>query len=135
MSETESQSILERMGLGQLPQEPEGEAWPDDGVYRAFGISRKAWGGEPMIDFISSDGNHQCFSYSHIYRIAFDPSDSIKICFTDHQVTIRGEQLHDLYRYLLMHRVVFVADADAATQGLIDSNEALVTELVFEERC
>ena len=120
--------------IGAPTVDDEHDVYQEDGTYRAFGITRKAWGGEPMIDFITRDGNHQTLSYSHLYRMTFDPSKSITIEFTNHRVTIEGMQVHDLHRYLSVHRVLFVCEADDATRRLTRSGEdPVITKLAVEE--
>ena len=103
--------------------------------YRAYGASRKAWGSEPMIDFISFDGNRNSFAYSHLYRVAMNPSDAVVIEFTSHTVTITGSKLHDLYLELLRNRVTFVWEADRPTEKLQSSNqESLITKIRINDR-
>ena len=103
--------------------------------YRAVGISRKGFGGEPMIDFISREGNHQCFGYSYLYRIGFDPSEGLTLEYTNHIITIEGRRLADKLRFFNAHRVIFVVEADDATIRLMDkSEEAVVTAVRIEKK-
>lgn len=134
MPEDQSASLLDRFGLSNGPQLPEVDSYVDQSKYLAFGISRKAWGGEPMINFIKCRGDHHALSYSHLYGVRFNPSIGIAIEFSDHIVTIRGRGLAASYEKLVMQRVVFVTEADRSTAGLIPDGEPVVTELSIEQK-
>lgn len=122
-------SILKRHTLGAA----EIDLYSED-EYKAFGISRKAWGGEPMIDFISRCGNHRGLPYSQIDDIEFDPSIGIVIRYFNHQVTLRGTALFEGYQKLLMHRVVFVSEAGHAVEKLASGHDAVILELKIQAR-
>lgn len=102
--------------------------------YLAFGVSRRAWGGEPMIDFVFRDGNHHGMSYAHLDDILFNPSRGIVLRFGEYLVTIAGQRLETGYEKLLAHRVVFVAEADHATQLTCEDLTPIVTSVIFESR-
>jgi hypothetical protein len=102
--------------------------------YLAFGVSRKAWGGEPMIDFVFRDGNHHGMSYARLDDMQFNPSRGIVLRFSDTHVTIVGRRLEAGYERLLAHRVVFVAEADHATQLAGGELATVVTNVVFASR-
>ena len=131
MSKNESNLLKEIIG----PKGEEDDHFDEDGDCRAFGASRKQWGGDPMVDFITRDGNHQTFNYSHMYRVTFNPSEGLIVEFTNHVVTIVGKQLRDMHRFFTAHRIVFVCEADDATQKLMQTNdEPVVTKLTIEDR-
>lgn len=112
-------TLLERFGMardGHLDAEQ--DEYTPDGEYRAFGVLRQNIGAAATIDFISRQGNHQSFAYTHLYQTTFDPSNAIELYFTEHTVAIRGHRLHELYRRLLTHRVTFVCEADSASAQL-----------------
>ncbi|EMB15079.1 hypothetical protein [Rhodopirellula europaea] len=134
MSEDQSASLLDRFGLSNGPQLPEVDSYVEQSKYLAFGISRKAWGGEPMINFISCRGDHHAISYSHLYGVKFNPSLGITIEFSDHVVLVRGRGLASSYEKLVMQRVVFIVEADRSTAALIPDDEPVVTELLIEQK-
>ncbi|APZ93415.1 hypothetical protein [Fuerstiella marisgermanici] len=133
MARHESNSILERAGIASEISNPEADYYNEDDPYRAIGISRKAWGGEPMINFIMRTGDHQAIAYNHLYRIQFDPSKGITLDFTNHKVVIQGRKLAEAYQKLAMQRVIFIAEADDATGRLADDDEPVVTSLQILE--
>lgn len=133
MARPETNSILERAGLAS-DASSEVDYFSEDDPYRAIGVSRKAWGGEPMINFISRTGDHQAIAYNHLYRVRFDPSQGITLDFTNHSVVIQGRNLAEAYQKLAMQRVIFVAEADDATGRLASDHEPTVTQLRIEEK-
>ncbi len=102
--------------------------------YRAFGVSRKAWGGEPMIDLILRDGNRHSLPYARLDEMQFNPSKGIVLRFSDYVVTLQGQRLGEGYQQLLAHRVVFVAEAGRAAQLALDAQAPVVTTLLIEAR-
>lgn len=102
--------------------------------YRAFGVSRRAWGGEPMIDFIRRDGNRHSLPYARLDEIQFNPSKGIALRFSDYLVTLQGQRLAEGYQQLLAHRVVFVAEAGRADEMALADQEPVVTKLLIEAR-
>lgn len=100
--------------------------------YRAFGVLRKVNGALFMIDFISRGGSHCSVPYAHLERIEYD-GGLLVARFSDLVVTIRGHNLADCHRHLLAHRVLFVAEADHATQKLAAVSEPLISELTIEQ--
>lgn len=134
MARHETTGILERAGLASDTSNPEGDQYNEGDPYRAIGVSRKAWGGEPMINFIHRTGDHQALAYNHLYRVRFDPSEGITLDFTNHTIAITGRNLSDAYQKLAMQRVIFVAEADAATQRLIEDADPVVTQLLVTEK-
>ena len=120
-------NILERIGRDV----PEVDEFCDGEDYRAFGISRKQFGGEPLIDFIARDGNHQALPNSDIRRITFNPSESLVLEFSEHVVALRGRGLSTLYQKLLMQRVVFICEADEASRKLAGETESVIVEMII----
>lgn len=133
MARHETQSILERAGIAS-EENSEADFFSEEDPYRAIGISRKAWGGEPMINFIMRTGDHQAIAYNHLYRVQFDPSKGLTLDFTNHSVAIQGRNLSDAYQKLAMQRVIFVAEADDATGRLAPDSEPMVTQLRITEK-
>lgn len=133
MTRPETSSILERAGLAPETSSPDADCFSEDGQYRAIGISRKAWGGEPMINFIARTGDHQAIAYNHLYRIQFDPSNGITLDFTNHNIVIQGRNLAEAYQKLVMQRVIFVVEADDATRRLVADGDPVVTSLQILE--
>ena len=123
-------SVLDRIN-NELP---EIDVYREGDPYRPIGISRKAFGGEPLIDFISKDGNHRAFAYSHLYDITFDPSTGIELHFSDHTVTLSGRRLAECYGQLLRQRVVFICEADHAASNLADASEPVITRIAIADR-
>lgn len=132
MAQAES-TVLERIG-GIASQSPEVDVFHDGEEYRAFGVSRKAWGGEPLIDFIANNGNHQALPNSDIRRITFNPSEGLLIEFSEFVVVLRGHCLNDIYQKLLMQRVVFVCEADEASRKLSGPDIPVVSQMIIGPR-
>ena len=115
-------SLVDRLGGST----PEVDVYSEDGPYQAFGISRRAFGGEPLIDFVLRDGNHHALTYGHLYDIIFNPSKGIDLQFTDHVVQLRGRCLQDGYGQLLRQRVVWLREATDAHQRLAGPTDAVI---------
>ncbi|MEM8669449.1 MAG: hypothetical protein AAGG48_18130 [Planctomycetota bacterium] len=125
-------SILDRLQPTAQDDSAEIDVYSEGEDYRAFGFSRKPIASDPMIDFIDRHGVHEALSYSHLYRIRFDPSEGMTLEFTDHIVTLRGHHLQKGHQRLTMHRVVFIAEADHATAALVTADEPVITSLALE---
>lgn len=131
MARSSSASILDRIGTSTDIDVAEIDQYNPGDAYRAVGFCRKAWGGEPMLDFILCDGNSEAVPYSDIRRIQFNPSTGIVIKTNDVEITILGSGLRECHRKLLQFRVVFMAEADQATRRLHATNEPLITGITF----
>jgi hypothetical protein len=129
MSKPHALGILDRITTSSEPSVVESEQFDPKGPYKAVGYCRKAWGGEPMIDFIWRDGNSDAIAYSDIRRIRYNPSIGIVIKTMDCEITIRGERLRDVKGKLLQFRVTFMAEADLATQKLHDAAEPIIKSI------
>lgn len=134
MSQQETASALDRYRLGSESNECDSDVYDSDAEYRAFGVSRKAWGGEPMLNFIDRRGDHRAIAYSHLYIARYNPSHGIVIEFSDHIVLLRGRRLADGYQKLVAQRVVFVSEADRAAAGLVAPDAPVITEMRFERK-
>ncbi len=134
MSRSEATGILDRIGLTSERAIPEQDQYSPDAPYRAFGISRKAWGGEPMLDFIKRDGNHEALAYSDIRRIRFNPSKGILILAIDCCVLLRGRCLEEGYQKLVSQRVVFITEADHSTAKLQPEGEPVIISIQIVEK-
>ena len=132
MVEAES-TVLKRIG-GIASQSPEVDVFHDGEQYRAFGISQKAWGGEPLIDFIANNGNHQALPNSDIRRVTLNPSEGLLIEFSEFVVILRSHCLSDMYQRLLMQRVVFVCEADEASRKLAARDVPAVSQMIIGPR-
>lgn len=124
-------SIIDRIGGGAAP---EADVYDAEGPYQAFGISRRAFGGEPLIDFVSRSGNHHALTYSHLYDITFDPSSGIELQFTDHVVSLKGRCLKEGYGQLLRQRVVWLSEAPATAERSAVPGEAVITEITIKPK-
>jgi len=102
-----------------------------EGDYRAFGITRKTFGSETMLDLVLKTGDHQTFAYTHLYRMAFNPSEGISLYFTDHVIELLGQRLKELYRYFRSHRVTFVCEADSPTVQSCTDAEAVISSILI----
>ena len=128
-------TITQSLGLGPQANDPEIDIYDPDGEYKPYGKSWQAWGGEPIVDLITCDGNQQGFVYSHLYRVGFDPAKGITLEFTNHLVTIQGNRMNQLYRFLTMQRVVYVAEADEATAKLLEElQKPFVNSILVQDR-
>ena len=131
MSKPHALGILDRIAPTSDSLSDEVEQFDPEGPYKAVGYCRKAWGGEPMIDFIWRDGNSEAIAYCDIRRIRFNPSIGIVIKTIDCEITIRGQRLRDIKGKLLQFRVTFLAEADLATQKLQDASEPIIKTIDF----
>ncbi|MCA9178420.1 MAG: hypothetical protein KDB14_28360 [Planctomycetales bacterium] len=128
---TQRSMILDRVGGLDAA---EVDVYREGSPYQPFGISRRAWGGEPFVDFISKTGDHHAIAYTHLYDIAFNPSAGIVLQFSDHFVRIAGIGLADVYAQLLRQRVVFICEADHAAASIAEQGQTTVTRLSIEAR-
>lgn len=108
---------------------PEIDVYDEEGPYQAFGVSRRAFGGESLIDFITRDGNHHALTYSHLYDITFNPSTGIEISFSDHVVTLKGRCLKQGYEQLLRQRIVWISEAIESQGRLLGDGQPVVSEI------
>lgn len=124
---SEPTSILERFNNS----DPDEAVYQADGDYKAFGISRQA----VSLNCITRDGNQIGISWSLYSDARYDPAEGIAIEFSHKVVKIQGNNLLQLYQYVLGNRVTFVAEADRATEKLgSQEDEAIVAKLIVENR-
>jgi hypothetical protein len=121
-----------QVGTRGVTDDPDKDEY-DQEHYRAYGVLRKTGGALFMIDFVSRGGSHCSFPYAHLDRIEYDGT-AIAIQFSDAIVTVRGYRLDDCHRQLVAHRVVFIAEADHATQLGGGDKAPIVTSVVFAPR-
>ncbi len=133
MGNESSTSLMERFGLVSDVQKDEIDVY-DAENYRAFGVSRKPWGGEPMLNFVDCRGDQLAIAYNHLYCVKYNPSVGITIEFSDHIVSIRGRGLAEGYQKLAMQRVIFITEADRATAGLVGDRQAVITSLSISQK-
>lgn len=125
-------SFVDQMSLGTENEEI--DVFQPGEEYRAFGISRKAWGGEPFLNLVSKCGRQRGKPWSAIDEIEFDPSIGITISFMNHMVVIEGRRLDEIYEKLLSQRVVFIREADHASEKLAGEAQTVVTSITLTQR-
>ena len=109
---TDVNSHLERLrklatpGAASLPP---GE--PDD-EYEAFASGRLGTKPQLTLVFRTASGTSHGFAYAHLYTLDYNPSVGIVLKFTQHQVTLLGRHLDELFRYLCLHRIQTVQEFD-----------------------
>ncbi|MCA9216798.1 MAG: hypothetical protein KDB27_27200 [Planctomycetales bacterium] len=127
-------SLLTKYGLspGTPPKDglDEQDLRPEN--YKAFGIDSQVRPSNAMIDFWLVDGSEKAFAYTHLYDAAYDPSSGIILNFSGHRVTLLGRKLHELYRAIKRHRVVYVWEADPPTTRLTPPGTPVITRIVIE---
>lgn len=128
-------SALDRF-IAPTPSEPaaveDADEYTGDGDYRPFGFTRRAIGGETMLELVLRNGDSESFAYTHLYRTSFNPSEGISLYFTDHVAEIFGERLKELYRHLRSHRVTFICEADAPTYKTVSfQSEPVIRSIVI----
>ncbi len=137
MADIERISLAQKLNLlpkGYAPDDPEiQEENLDDGHYRAFAVCRQSNLRAEMLDLFFKNGQHESFSYSHLYRVKFDGEKGILLQFSDHLVKIEGRALREGYRRILHRRVLQVAEADSPTAHLVAEKETVVLKISVEK--
>ena len=105
---------------------------PED--YTAFRIDPQVHPSNALIDFWQSDGNQRAIAYTHLYDNAWNRSAGMVLTFSEHQVSIQGTNLEQLYRALKRHRIVFVWEASSQEAISIAEGEAVVRSIVIGPR-
>ena len=130
-----SDSILDRYAAsvrtGGAPVEHEGA---ED--FAAFGWLRGPAARVLMLELRKKDGTVRAFGYAWLNEVLYDPSAGITLCFTGQKVKIIGRNLDAelrpnvrLFRGLLRHRVIFVAEADQFAAMAAADGETLVERI------
>ena len=137
MAEIERLSLAQKLSLlpkGYDATDPEisDEEYVEDGNYRAFALCRQINQRAEMLDLMFKNGQHESFSYSHLYRTKFDTEKGILLQFSDHLVKIEGRSLRDGYRRILHRRVLQITEADAPTMQLVGDKESVVIKISVE---
>jgi len=125
-------TLVQRLGLlansneSQL-DEASFEDFEQDAGYRAYSITR----GHPaaMLGLAFRSGDFLAFSYAHLYRIDYSPTGRITLRFTDDIVAIEGIRIRELYRRLLVQRIVEVVEADSPTTELTSQTAPVVHKI------
>lgn len=125
-------TFLEQISVDAVAEEV--DVFREGEDYRAFGVSRKAWGGEPFLNLIGRDGRQRGKPWAHVDDIEFDPSTGIVISFARNVVIIKGQCLREMYEKLIVQRVVFIREADHAVVQLAEDGQTIVTQLAIEDR-
>lgn len=128
-----SPSILDRLGVSTDSPANEQDSFDDLDDYRAFGFSRKPWGGDPMFEVIFKNGLREGYAYADLRRVMHDPAIGLTLKFVDSQLVISGRKLTTAHVRFLQHRVVFVCEADRASIKLADASGEPVVTGVTEE--
>lgn len=134
MSNHDSSGVLDRLGLRPGGSDQEDDSYDASDPYRAFGVSRQAWGGPPLLNLVLKTGLQRSLPYSQLVESEFHPADIITLRFFEKQVTIRGRGLAQAYQKLLAFRVVYFAEADHASVLLVPEEEPVVTSITIGDR-
>ncbi len=72
----------------------------------------------PSVDLRFENGNCVGIPYSEIRQFRWDRSEGITLVLTEGTATIKGPNLEEVYRHLLLNRVVWVEEhADHVIQN------------------
>lgn len=134
MANQEASDVLDRLGIKPSGSDLEDDVYLADAQYRAFGVSRQAWAGPPLLNLVLKTGLQRSLPYSQLVESEFHPADIITIRFFEKQVTIRGRGLAEAYQKLLAFRVVYFAEADHASVLLVPEEEPVVTSITIGDR-
>ncbi|MCA9215719.1 MAG: hypothetical protein KDB27_21790 [Planctomycetales bacterium] len=130
----EKLGLLNERSMQETASFDEHEDDDEEAGYRAFVVTRQESRRAEMLEFLIKTGNSQSFAYSHLYRAEYDPSEGIKLQFSDHEIQISGRNLRIGYRRLLTQRVIRICEADTPTVKLARPGEAVVTGIEVNER-
>ncbi len=130
------ESLISKFGLpaGSPKGSPLDELDLRPPEYKAYGIDPQARPSNAMLDFWLVSGNERAFAYTHLYDADFNPSLGIVLTFSDHQVTVHGRHLRELYRAIKRHRVVYVWEADEPTVRLLPASVPVVTRILIQSQ-
>lgn len=135
MADTERQSLAQKFNLHPVARDTQDLVDEDEleleeeTEYTAFAVNKQANQRAEMLDIVFKDGSRRAFSYSHLYRIEYDPQDGIELHFSEHTVHVQGIRLLKGYRRLLTYRVIKIEQADGPTTKLLRDDGVVVTEL------
>jgi len=138
MSEVGRLSIAQKLkllpnGSDTLELEISDDEYLEDGNYRAFASCRQPNQRAEMLDLVTKNGDHESFSYSHLYRTRYIAENGIVLQFSDHLVRIQGRALRDGYRRILGRQVIQVTEADAPTARAAGDKEPIVTGIKIDK--
>lgn len=139
MADIERQSLAQKFNVHPIarnthePAEDDELDLEEETEYIAFAVNKQANQRAEMLDIVFKDGCRKAFSYSHLYRIDYDPQDGIELHFSEHIVRVQGMRLLRGYRRLLTYRVIKIEQADGPTSKLAANDEAIVTDLAISD--
>lgn len=112
-------------------RESSSEETPDE--YTAFAHGRVGRRPQMMVAFRKCSGQVEVFAYSRLTQIRSEnPNRGFTLLFGDREVTIEGQELATLFRYLCEHRAVEIIEADRP--GLMSIvRGTVVSEIIFAQ--
>ena len=102
-------------------------------AYVAYRIDPQERPANAMLDLWFHNGNQRAIAYMHLYAIEFEPSQGMRLTFSEHLVTIRGYRLNELYRYLKRQRIAFIWEA-TPPEKLLAQSQPCITAIVVKPR-
>ncbi|MEM8944774.1 MAG: hypothetical protein AAGD11_06275 [Planctomycetota bacterium] len=131
MSQTENSFVGQ---FSQTTEDEELDIYEPGEDYRAYGISRKSFGGEPALCFIFKSGKQQAKPWSQLDDILYEPGKSLTITFINQVAILKGRNLETLYGQLVRQRVLFIVESDRAAEMKVEDDDAIVTEIEMSDR-
>lgn len=117
--------------LSVLPgTQDDGDTPPKE--YKAYGIQTRM--NHALLSFHFSNGDRQSFSYSHLYRVGYHPSEGLTLTFSEHVIDIQGHNLAELPEQLNRPAVPWIWEANEQQQRLAAKDEAVVTNIHITEK-
>ena len=106
LAEDKSQSFLSNYAASSSSQKP-----TDTEEYQAFSFGRVASRSQPMLTFYKNDDYVEAISYANLNRVwTSDIQRELKLDFGDRQVHIEGNNLSDLFHYIVTNRCAEVRE-------------------------
>jgi len=107
--------------------------------YQPYGLSRKSWGGEPMLNFVDRGGKQHAKPWSQLDDIVYEPSTGITITYINHVITLKGRNLDlieegkgaSLHGYLLRQRTTYITESDRAVDMGLAQEDVVITEMLI----
>jgi hypothetical protein len=128
------QAILRREIQVPTPKAEEKVSKPDEKEYEAFSFGRVGIRPQLMLAFRKSNGEVRVRPYAILQGIDTDNEHAwFALDFPGLRVQIRGRNLSVLFRYLWLHRVVEVTEADTSSNFLADDAMCVIESLSFLE--
>ena len=110
----------------------EDEVDDESAGYRAFAIARGVRPFVPMLELRFANGNAKAFEYSFLEQADFNPSQGIRLKFSNALVTIRGTNLSPLFAGIVRHQARWIREASPNEDFLLPAAATIVSAINVE---